>query len=485
MISKIFSLSFLALISLSLQCSLHASKNEEEEKRLFNTSGRAASQPKVRNFLSPCFTMERKSPTKLQSSPQEAIELLGKLATQFVTEVSSKLSKKDGLKEILWSSYNGFKKLTLDTSDTAAIFFHIDRFEIDKSLIVSVENALTQRVQTTAQGDLPAGHTSDKSRYNLTHTRNAFATIKQRTCLALLSSLKELGEDVDSEANLHKTLVLDQDQSYEDADSDEEENLEETLYSLMQKIEEQNNIYQNNKIKYLELITEQRKAQALERAVPQKKHLISLILSFLSIDESDHEAAQRYLTVDQKASSDLSTSSSILDLEYDVENLDDESASAFLNRLQDFAKANPLIEDLESSGETQTMTEPLELFESLLPPPFETSEVEKKIKKAERQVGANRKKLTAIEQSVGCLRSDLSKTIDYLFELNEPLDTFLGNFHAYLGGTQFKTFLTVFAFNPALPYCEKLSPRLKTFPKTNKEMLTGLWKFIYGLEQGS
>ncbi len=137
--------------------------------------------------------MERKSPTKLQSSPQEAIELLGKLATQFVTEVSSKLSKKDGLKEILWSSYYSFKKLTLDTSDTAAIFFHIDRFEIDKSLIVSVENALTQRVQTTAQGDLPAGHTSDNSRYNFTHTRNAFATIKHRTCFALLSSLKELG----------------------------------------------------------------------------------------------------------------------------------------------------------------------------------------------------------------------------------------------------------------------------------------------------
>lgn len=488
MFLRIFILPLLAFILTGVDSYILASLSDEESPKLFNASGNKASLVKIRNFLSPCFEVKKVGQIKLLSEPEAAVELLGKFATQFVKETSSKIANKDALKDLFWARYRELKELTINTSHTTAPFFQIGRFSVEESIIISIENALTSKVKIRQNhANVPSASAStsqiyppsEVSTFVLTHTRSAFVVIKQMTCLSLLSTLKELGETVDEELAQHKNsevllgdlnAIIEED---DDVDWDEE------LRSALNKIDTQNRIYQTQRTKYLELLSEWGKAEALERIIPKKKHLVKLVLSFLGVTEEDHEDMKEHLFTN-KCDSNEEPESSCLDVPLDVKALDAENADAFLQNFQRHVRSN-----LFKEGDDETLPasiRKIQVVTSLLFERLKDQEIETEVENAKKHFNENRGKLNVLAREVKTLEAKILERVKKLKELNEPLDDLLGNFHAYLGGYSFKHFLDSFALNPESTFEEKMDSSLTHFPETNREFVDGLWRFMHGIQ---
>ncbi|MGN6670679.1 MAG: hypothetical protein ACTHJ4_04000, partial [Candidatus Nucleicultricaceae bacterium] len=363
MFLKIYILPLLAFILVGANSCILASLSDEESPKLFNASGNKASHAKIRTFLSSCFEIKKLGQVKLISEPEPAIELLGKFSTQFVKETASKIANKETLKGICWTSYKRFKELTVETSHTAAPFFHIGRFSVEEATIVSIENALTSKVKVRKHAPPLSASTSqilppsEVSSFVLTHTRNAFATIKQMTCLGLLTILKDLGENVDAEFAQHKTneVPLDNSEASLGGEGEEDEDWGEVLRSTLNKIDTQNKAYQIQRTKYLELLSEWEKVEALERTIPKKEHLVECIFSFLGVDEEEYETMKEYLFTErsdsknktkpsQSDSDEEPETSAHLDAPLEIKVLGAKNADIFLQNLQKHVQTNLLVE---------------------------------------------------------------------------------------------------------------------------------------------
>lgn len=471
---KIHLLSLGALL-LGTHLSLHASHTndlveEEQSLRLFKSDkGKVIPATRVNSFLSSHF-ITKPGFLAIKGEIDEAVELLGKLAQQFVTEIALREQET----EFFWSAYKTVAEKTLANSTSVSTLYTVGAYTFPATVLAAIDNALLSKIKPQKKSVSPE-EASEASSFMLTHSHNAFSTVKNALCMSLLTILQKAGEDVSEELKKFKTIPTPSKEAIED-DEDLSEDLDDELIKeeiedYLKNLQNQRDVFLSVKSTHQSLMAEVEQIEKLKEDMPKKEFVLKSFLEFIGVENHDYETVKKYLL-----ESEETPAFRTLDVRFTQKTL---PASTPVKLLDAFQKH---VAKSSGAASSYSMT-PIDVSSPNVPQTIEvdtpeTEDLEEKCDALSALFDKNRRMISQLNKTISRLNGDLEKTTKEIKDQNEPIEKILSGLYAFLGGTDYSQFLNVFAFKSDPKLKETLTWKRGLFPKSGKDFIESFWRFM-------
>lgn len=483
---------YMPLGTSSLLGSNESLSEEGDELVLFRgKKGFTIQKTKLQKFLAPEFVVDSKCWVELESQDDvtPALKKLQNLARHFVREVAMREANVSERVKIFKSTFARIDELTVHATSSLNALYIIGSYRLIESIVENINNALLKRGEPKGGGNASVTVSAMDPSYSTERNQQAFYAVKKAMGLALLTFLKEDGEDVNEQLSVYEGMEQGFDDEEADADDlqaegnneseNEEDLLQEMIDSERKAIAEQNKTYVLSRKAYQESLSTLAGLEKIRAEVPVKNHAMCIIFSSLGFEQAHVEKTMRYLFDQGEFSSKawplfLEGTPTLKQTKTKLSFKDSED---FLGKLLKIMKESPAAET--TCTEPAFFEETTPLLEDLLFHEAESDDLSEMADQLSSKSQQNARALAKLRSTNAELKVIVQRAAKKVMEANEPLIRFFKGFYGYLGGENLEEFMDVFVFQTKTRRTEKVKFGGVKFPTTKEKFIDGLWRFLH------